>query len=420
MTVGCPAPDGQVGIALRLSDFLGCEARALGENGFQALAGGPLVAGLLSGLVTIFVALIGYRFILGSMPSLRDGIGWAVRLGMVLTLATGWPAFQALVYRVATDTPDELAAALLPVAGLPAGGIDARVQQAYDAIRLGAAGQPVVKPQVPSSPADADGQTAGRAQNGQVVPPIAAYGPFGQPGRPQTATWFVVSTLGITGALRLAIGFLLAIGPIPIMALLFEATLGLFIGWLRALAGATLAALASLIVTALDLIMVESELAHLQTIERGVSILDPQALTTIVVAFTSVMLVALWAASRMAGALRFTFVQPALLSDAPRSVTIDKQGAAPSVPLRREAGPLPAVTGAAGRTQSVADALSGAVQREHRAAAFANDATPSDRRGVAIGSARDTAPPVTAGLGTIGRRSSVRRTRSAARRDGIS
>src|SRR5437763_539074 len=101
MTVFCAAPDASEGVALRLSEYVSCEGRALGENGFQALAGGPLGTSLLSGLVTIFIALIGYRLILGHTPDMRDGIGWTVRLGIVLALVTSWPAFQTLIYRSA-------------------------------------------------------------------------------------------------------------------------------------------------------------------------------------------------------------------------------------------------------------------------------------------------------------------------------
>src|SRR5438445_13816271 len=100
MTVLCAAPDASQGVALRLSQYVSCEARALGENGFQALAGGPLGTSLLAGLVTIFIALIGYRLILGHSPDMRYGIGWTVRLGIVLGLVTRWPAFQPLVYQL--------------------------------------------------------------------------------------------------------------------------------------------------------------------------------------------------------------------------------------------------------------------------------------------------------------------------------
>ena len=417
MTIACALPDGDIGVALRLSGFLQCQAQALGENGFQALAGGPMVAGMLSGLVTIFVALISYRFILGAVPDLRDGIGWAVRLGMVLTLATGWPAFQTLIYRVAVDAPQELAAVLLPATGLPADDLDTRIQQAYDTIRLGSTTS--ASPAQPA-PDAAAGQPQTQTPGISLQPQTPTYGPLGQTALPQTASWFVVSTLGITGALRLAAGFLLAIGPLAIMALLFDATLGLFVGWIRGLAGAALALLGATIVTALDLLLVESELAHLQSVERGVSIIDPQGLTTIVLAFTLVMLAAIWAATKTAGGFRLSFAQ---------AQTAPRDHAQPSSSERfmttsvAQAAVQQGVSGAAApvRAQSVADALAGSVRREQVSISTGGQSTSGGggRRQPMTQRGRDDAVLPPTALGPAGRRSIGRKTRSTSRRDGV-
>jgi len=418
--IACSLPDPGAGVALRLSNFLTCQAQALGENGYQALAGGPMVAGMMTGLVTIFVALIGYRFLLGSIPTMRDGVGWAIRLGMVLTLATGWPAFQVLVYRVAVDAPSEFAAVLLPASGLSVEGLDVRVQQAYDTIRLGSSVNPALGGQAALDRAAGAAQagTPGTTQRQQQQAPN--FGPLGQAALPQTASWFVVSTLGVTGGLRLATGFLLAIGPLAIMALLFDATLGLFIGWVRGLAGAALALLGATIVTALDLLLVESELAHLQAVEWGVTIIDPQALTTIVLAFTLVMLAAIWAAGRMAGAFSFSLKrQETLITERFHSSPSERPSS--TMPAVRDSGQ--SVAGAAGappRAQGVANALAGTMRREQVAAAAgeAGSAGSSSRRqplGPRVGQDASSLPTA---LGPSARRSTTRKTRSAMRRDG--
>jgi type IV secretion system protein VirB6 len=418
MTVACALPDGDIGVALRLSGFLQCQAQSLGENGFQALAGGPMVAGMLSGLVTIFVALIGYRFILGTVPDLRDGIGWAVRLGMVLTLATGWPAFQTLIYRVAVDAPQELAAVLLPAAGLPTDDLDSRVQRAYDTIRLGST--TTLPSQVQPTPEAAAGQPQSQTPGISLQPQTPSYGPLGQAALPQTASWFVVSTLGVTGALRLATGFLLAIGPLAIMTLLFDATLGLFVGWIRGLAGAALGLLAATIVTALDLLLVESELAHLQSVERGVSVIDPQSLTTVVLAFSLVMLAVIWAAAKTAGGFRLSFVRPPTgPHEQPRFSSSDRLKAEAIAPATGQTGM--GGTAAPVRAQTVADALTESVRREQMSiTAGAQSSTgiggrrePMTQRGL-----NDAGLPPAA-LGPAGRRSIGRKTRSTSRRDGV-
>ncbi len=416
--IACSLPDADAGVALRLSSFLTCQAQALGENGYQALAGGPMVAGMMTGFVTIFVALIGYRFLLGSVPTMRDGIGWAIRLGMVLTLATGWPAFQIFVYRVAVNAPSEFAAVLLPASGLSAESLDVRIQQAYDTIRLGSSVNPALVPQAaPEGGASAVQGGAPQRTQQQQQP---SFGPLGQAALPQTASWFVVSTLGIAGALRLVAGLLLAIAPLAIMTLLFDATLGLFIGWVRALAGAALALLGATIVTALDLLLVESELAHLQAVERGVTVIDPQALTTIVLAFTLVMLTAIWAAARMAGAFSFTLKRQDTLSTE-RSHSSLSERLSSTAPAARDSGKSATEPARAPpRAQGVANALAGTMRREQVAIAAGEAVSTggSSRRQPLEAPRGQGAASPSAALGPSGRRSMTRKTRSAMRRDG--
>ena len=418
MTVACALPDGDIGVALRLSSYLQCQAQALGENGFQALAGGPMVAGMLSGLVTIFIALIGYRSILGDAPDLRDGIGWAIRLGMVLTLATGWPAFQTLIYRVAVDAPQELAAVLLPASSLPKDDLDTRIQQAYDTIRLGSTAT-ITSPAQPT-PDQAIDQLQTQTPGISLPPRTPSYGPLGQTALPQTASWFVVSTLGVIGALQLAAGFLLAIGPLAIMALLFDATLGLFVGWIRGLAGAALALLGATIVTALDLFLVEGELTHLQSVERGVSVIDPQALTTIVLTFTLVMLAAIWAATKTAGGFRLSFVRAQTSQLAQSQSSLRDHSMITSIAQARGQLFMGEAT-APPRAQSVAEALAESVRREQVSISAGGQGMSggSERRQPLTQRGREDAALSPTALGPAGRRSIGRKTRSTSRRDGI-
>ena len=62
----------------------------------------------------------------------------------------------------------------------------------------------------------------------------------------------VVSALAGLVGVRIVIGFLLAIGPLLIACLLFEGSRGLFMGWLRALVGTLIAAIAVPAVLALQ------------------------------------------------------------------------------------------------------------------------------------------------------------------------
>ena len=408
MTVFCAAPDPASGVASSLTYYLDCQARALGENGFQALAGGPLGMSLLSGLITIFIALIGYRLILGETPNLRDGVGWMVRLGFVLALVTSWPAFQTLVYRVAVDGPVELADIVLPASGLPADGLDGRVQQAYDTIRLGSIGQQLqnLATAAAQNPT-ANPQTSALPQPYQFQPPM-----------PQTASLFVLSTAGATGAFRIAIGFLLAVGPLAIMGLLFDATLGLFAGWIRALAGMALAALAALVVTAIDVVVVEGELAHLQALRLGGfgQSMDPQALTTVVIVFALVMLVSTLAAMRMTSAFRLPWGKTVPLVRTERATETALRPGASTLQVMQEQLVARARAAEQSRVAAVAEALSASVRREQAVLVHAGGAGASPRHdpvepGTTVAATRGI------GLGTIGRRTLNRRTRTAARRD---
>lgn len=415
MTIACPAPDASLGVALRLSTYVDCQARALGENGFQTLVGGPVMAGLLSGLVTIFIALIGYRLVLGQALSLRDTVGWTVRLGMVLTLITAWPAFQTLVYDVAVDGPNELAGLLLPASGLPAADLDGRVQDAYDTMRLGVTPQPTPTP-TPLAPPNAGSILPNATPQLQAAP-----SPSGQ--LPQTASVFVISTSGVIAALRIAVGFLLAVAPLAILALLFDATVDVFNGWVRALAGAALALVAATVVTAIDLVMIEGELANLQTYGQGLvsEAVDQQALPTLVLLFAITMLVAVAVATRMAGA--FSLRPTAVFAPAPASssIVVEARGGGMLYPAQSSLSTSTAVAERP-RAAAVADALALTVAREQYAGANTPggslNSTPA--RSMLIGQAaapdRSTVSGLSAPSGS-GRRGLGRRSRRAAARD---
>ena len=409
MTVACSGPDTTLGVAYRLSEYLDCQARALGENGFQALAGGALGTAALSALATIFVALIGYRMLLGHFPDAREGVGLAVRVGIVLALVTSWPAFQALVYRVAVDAPPSIAAVLLPASGLAGESLAERVQQAYDTIRLGIS---------ESQPAALAGQY------GQPPTPQQTAQPLLEPLK-RTASLLVISTMGLAGALRIAIGFLLAVAPLAIMSLLFRGTNGLFIGWVRALVGAALGLIGATVVTAIHLVAVESELAHLATQGSGEAstTVDPQALTTVVMFFALVAVVTTLAAMRMGSALRLPAAVLPVALPAPATVETraDAQAATPAtvVTTHGERG----VAGAAGnaRAAAVAEVLTTAVHRDQRTAdggARANVVPPGQSAVTGAADRRGEERTVER-IGVAGRRDIGRRTLSAARRDRV-
>ena len=415
MTVECMAPDPDLGVALRLAGYLDCQSRALGENGFQALTGGPAMTSLLSGVVTIFIALIGYRMILGSIPGIRDGIGWAVRLGMVLTLVTSWPAFQTLVYHVVTNGPEEMAAVILPAAGLSAENMEERVQGAYDTIRQGMSPSGAAEPQA----------AAPQSQAGAITAPQAPSAPAqlstGILPLPETASLFVMSTSGLIGALRIVVGFLVAIGPIAILCLLFQGTSGIFDGWIRALVGAAFGVLAASITTTIELVVIESELAHDRAVQLGAdaaSSLDPQALVTIILFFVVVALAAVYASARVGSAFRLPAAAGAAWFDrSERSIGNTAQLGRADTASRSANGAVSAEGSARTRTAAVADALATAAYRDQARLGHLDGAEGSIRPMTIRQEAGGIGAAPMVPLGVAGRRSTGRRTQSARKRD---
>src|SRR5258708_37520211 len=97
-----------------------CQTRAFAEAGYSSLtsaSSGFQIA--LTALLTIYVALVGYRMLFASGGAkLSDAPGIALTIGAILALATSWATFQTLVFDVAAKVPHAIAAAA--AAPLPA------------------------------------------------------------------------------------------------------------------------------------------------------------------------------------------------------------------------------------------------------------------------------------------------------------
>src|ERR1700712_2810915 len=114
----CPAFDPLGPYVSQVVGFVDCHSLALSAAGYHALGPSTGFGIAFSGLLTIYVALIGYRLLFGGQMTVRDGIGAALRLGFVLALATQWSAYQPLVYDVITAGPADLAGRVLAPGGL--------------------------------------------------------------------------------------------------------------------------------------------------------------------------------------------------------------------------------------------------------------------------------------------------------------
>ncbi|MGQ3230395.1 MAG: type IV secretion system protein [Blastomonas fulva] len=297
MACPVPTPGGNfLGDTLR---FLDCEALAIGAAGYQALASpGSMLWALLTALLTISVAILGYRMILGEVPSVREGVLAFVKIGIVLTLATSWPAYRTIVFDVAVRGPAELSSTIGGGAGLPgsSGGMITRLE-ATDAAMVALAIE----------------GTGLRSANLNAMPPLfAGFEPFALGG---SRMLFLLGVLGAFGTVRLIAGLLLAIAPLFIAFLLFDATRGLFEGWLRVLLGAALGSLGTSILLGVQLALYEPWLTSLLN-ARAAGIAVPSApveLLTMSLLFAILLLAVLAALARLAwgfGFARFVALQP--------------------------------------------------------------------------------------------------------------
>jgi type IV secretion system protein VirB6 len=264
MQIACPAiNDNQF-----LSSVLGhidCQAQTLGAAGYQAMAGGGSATMLvLGGVLTIFVALLGYRMILGDTPDPRTGILIAIKVGVVLVLATSWPAFRTLAYDVALQGPAEIAGAIGGPSELPGtdGSLVSQLQVVDDQIAeltvIGAGKPPNADIVIAPSPqATTPAQQDAERRRLEDLASRARWDPARDLSMIGSArTLFLVGTIGSFASVRLLAGLLLALGPLFAIFLLFDGTRGLFEGWVRGLVGSALGALATAIVLGVELALV--------------------------------------------------------------------------------------------------------------------------------------------------------------------
>lgn len=403
--LACTQAADNAGLAFRIYDLVGCRARALGENGLQALAGGSLFGQLLSGLLVIAVALFGYRLLLGERLVTRTAVHGAARLGVVLALTGNWAAFDTVFERVVFDGPFEIAGIILPAAGLDEPTtLIAKVQAAHDGIV--AAGR-IRTPEDGSAPQTRD--AASQAARPEV-PPVD-----GVSLRPlafaAAAALFVVTALGSLLAAQLAAGLLLALAPFFIATLLFEAARGIFAGWLRALALSVLGTLLTMAGLSIELELLAGELARGRSIDAPV---DPAGLFIVTALFVMMLPLLWWICARAIGRIRLA-PSPMPAAPAPPPATLQPPATMPpgAASASGPAAPSP-------RVQAMAAAI---VRHEGGDAArtvigdSAGAAPAVAPAGVAGSSVAPLSPAATASPGPGTRRTEWRRMASTARRD---
>lgn len=427
MAAACPVSAPDAGFVRWVLSFVDCQAQSLGADSYLAmLAPGSTLSLVLTGFLTLFVAMFGYRLLLGHSPDLREGVMSLVKLGFVVALATSWPAYRTLVYDVALRAPAELTADVGVPAGLPGagGGLVDRldvVDQAMAALSILGAGEPTLTIAAQQGDPAAQAAQALQAQQNAIntqtpPPPFLGFNAFALGG---ARLLFLLGAVGSLAAVRLVAGLMLALGPFFIAFLLFDQTRGLFEGWVRVLAGAALAAVGSAVALGLELSLLEPWLADILTRRTAGEPMPnvPAELFLVAGIFALVLVAMIYASSRLAFGFRLA---PILRSAAGRLVPA--LGVQPVAAVAATAGGPAAAAEDRSRAAMVVDAISSTQRREAAQggprAVFAAPYTPAAAQAVAASRGGrdlpDRAAP--APLGQSYRRSTRTRVSGSARR----
>ena len=209
-----------------------CQAQSIGSFGYMALSEpGSTLSVALTAVLVIFVALFGLRIALGYPIFGHDLASHALRLVIVLTLATSWPAFKAIAYDVVVSGPAEIVQTVGGSAQLPGsdGSLASRLQNVDEGLAL------------------MNERGAGRRGVQQ--------GDWFQLGFTRSA--FLTGTLGPLSLVRLTGGILLALAPLVAGLLLFGFTRSIFTGWAKGLVAVFLATILVSLLLSVQLALME-------------------------------------------------------------------------------------------------------------------------------------------------------------------
>lgn len=298
MSDACSVLSPGAGFVSSIANYIDCQSQTLGSGAWTALAApGSTLSVMLTGFLTIVIALIGYNLLLGRTLTVRDATLAFVKIGAVLALATSWPAYRTLVYDLVTDGPAQLVAEIGPRAGVV--GSDGTLLQRLDLADHALAELAILGPGTP--PPNSNVELA-------PPPPFAGFNAFALGG---SRILFLVTAVGALAAVRMVAGLMLALGPFFIAFLFFENARSLFEGWVRVLFGVALAAIGTTIALGLEVAFLEPWLSDVLARRMAGEPLPtmPTELFVISCLFTIIVLASLWGCSRVARAFRLAPLQ---------------------------------------------------------------------------------------------------------------
>jgi type IV secretion system protein VirB6 len=288
----CSAIPPGAGFVSSMTSYIDCQSQMLGSGAWSALAApGSMLTVVLTGFLTVTIALIGYNLLLGHAMTARTGVLTFVKIGAVFALATSWPAYRTLVYDLVTDGPAQLVSEIGPQSGVI--GSDGTLIGRLDLVDQGLTRLAILGPGTPPP-----------STSEQVPPP--PFGGFDAFALGGSRILFELTAVGGLGIVRIITGLMLALGPFFLAFLMFENTRSLFEGWVRVIAGTALAAIGVSIALGLELALVEPWLSNVLARRMAGEALPTVSTELFVITclFSMIVVAALFACARTARAFR--------------------------------------------------------------------------------------------------------------------
>ena len=268
--------EGPAGVADALSkvDCLANDATAVSFGRLFGAHGSFTTA--LTIILTLYIALLAFNLLTGR-SALRVSVltPRMMTLGLVLTFATSWIAYQSVVWNLATGAPDEIASVLVGTNGsatlIFAQQLDGMFGAITDAV------------------SNINPATVAAAPGFASPPNILSI----------AALILLLGTVGVLVVCRLALAALLIIGPVFIVLALFEGTRGLFEGWLKSVAMFALVPLLTVVMGSGALVAIAPMIAGLAETGGEIPLRTAVSILVASIIYLSLMLLVLKVAANL-------------------------------------------------------------------------------------------------------------------------
>jgi len=337
----CPtfSDGGPSGIAeaLRVVDCMSGEAASFAFSrlfGSSALLGQALTAALTLYIAWYAVGLLTGRTSL-SVSSLTPRM---MTMGVALTFATSWVAYQSVIWNLLVGAPDQIASLLIGTQGSATSLFADRLDTIFAVVAQAAA----------ATEAAAAGGTIQQSSSLASGPDLLWL----------SALLLLLGTVGVLLVARIALAAMLALGPIFIICGLFDGSRGLFEGWLKAAVMFALTPLLAVLIGGGTIAMLSPILDSLAAAGGQVPLRLTTTLFLAAAVYCALMVVCLKIAGTMVAGWRLPFGTGSERKAADAALSSNGNAQVQTSPFGNEPAPAPTVGGDP-RMRAIISAASG-------------------------------------------------------------